>query len=411
MLGELRALAAVRGWKVVALAGKRAQVPPLRELGIETRFLKTFAKARSTDLDERTVLALDDAGNLRARHLKDALLRAEARGAHVVLLGDPRPMKAIEAERSFYELIDAGMQTAHLWERNMEKPEILHEPTRRSFTGTPSPSLEDARVPGETRDDAERLTAVAKEYARLSTEERNRTILVADSYALSRSFSSAIRDELGFAGQGQKYDTLSQRDATLPELAYARNYRRGEFVRAEADDPTIGLKRGVYYQVEDIRPENLLAVRDKGGPVIVFSPMVHRQLSLHEPLRTELTVGDRIRVTRDDASLGLARGDLFTVAETTPLRISLVDGSRQVELRADQLLHLDHAYAMTRDARLELSGDLVLLDAAAGDRKTRDVHDRVTDRTRDAHEAMGEAARGLRPASHERSSGAELERG
>jgi hypothetical protein len=122
-------------------------------------------------------------------------------------------------------------------------------------------------------------------------------------------------------------------------------------------------------------------------------------------------VGDRIRVTRDDPSLGLAEGDRFTVAETTPTGVSLVDGSRKVELRADRPLHLEYAYATTRDARLDPSAELVLLDAATGNRITKDVHDRVTDRPREAHEEAGSAVRGPRPALHQRSSDAELERG
>ena len=61
-------------------------------------------------------------------------------------------------------------------------------------------------------------------------------------------------------------------------------------------------------------PGNRLTVRGEKGDVIQFNPMNHRHLSVYEPERAELAPGDRVRITRNDAALDLAKGDRFTVA-------------------------------------------------------------------------------------------------
>ncbi len=110
-------------------------------------------------------------------------------------------------------------------------------------------------------------------------------------------------------------------------------------------------------------PGNRLTVHGEKGETVEFSPMTCRRLSVYEPERSELAVGDRVRITRNDAARDLANGDRFVVADVTRAAVTLSDGKRTVELPADKPLHLDHAYATTVHASQGTTAQRVLIDA------------------------------------------------
>ncbi len=104
MLDQAKAVAEEHRYRVVAIAQYSAQVRALRELGVEARTLASFLAAREEPLDSRTVLVIDEAGTVPTRQMEQALKLAEQAEAHVVLLGDTRQPKAIEAGRPFDQL-------------------------------------------------------------------------------------------------------------------------------------------------------------------------------------------------------------------------------------------------------------------------------------------------------------------
>jgi hypothetical protein len=85
------------------------------------------------------------------------------------------------------------------------------------------------------------------------------------------------------------------------------------------------LARGALYEVVENGPGNRLTVRGEQGEVVTFSPMAYRRLSVYEAERSELAVGDRVHVTRNDAALDLANGDRFTVSAVTSRGVTLAD--------------------------------------------------------------------------------------
>ena len=67
------------------------------------------------------MLVIDEADSVRARQMEQALRLAEQAGARVVLLGDTRQTKAIEAGRPFDQLHGAGMATALMQQIERQK--------------------------------------------------------------------------------------------------------------------------------------------------------------------------------------------------------------------------------------------------------------------------------------------------
>jgi len=221
----------------------------------------------------------------------------------------------------------------------------------------------------EIRDDHARRRTIADDLARLPTEERARTIVVAGTNEARREIN-LVRDDLGLSGRGQDYTPWSAGTRPRAERTFARNYSPGDVIQPERDFRRVGLERGALGEVTETGPGNRLAVRSEDGRTIEFSPMTCRRLSVDEPERTELAVGDRIRITRNDAALDLANGDRFTVKGVGPGMITLTDGRRQVALPADRPLHLGHAYATTVHSSQGLTADRVLIDASIKTRTT-----------------------------------------
>jgi ATP-dependent exoDNAse (exonuclease V) alpha subunit len=371
MLDRARTVVEEEGYKVVALAPYATQVRALRGLGVEARTLASFLAARQKDLDEKTVLVLDEAGTVPTRQMEQALRLAERAEARVVLLGDTQQTKAIEAGRPFEQLQAAGMQTASMQEIQRQKDAALRKAVALAAKGEAARSLALIHDVHEVRDDYARRRAIAADYARLPADEREKTIVVAGTNEARREINRAVRKNLGLDGWGHEHTILVRRDTTQAERAFAKNYTPGDVIQPERDYRSVGLERGVAYEVTESGPGNRLTVKSEAAKTIEFSPMTCRKLSVYEPERAELAVGDRVRVTRNDAARDLANGDRFTVAAVSSRAITLTDGRRQVELPADRPLHMDHAYATTVHSSQGLTADRVLIEASTKTRTTR----------------------------------------
>ncbi|MDH2436830.1 AAA family ATPase [Pokkaliibacter sp. MBI-7] len=375
MLDTAKAMIEGEGYHVRALAPYGSQVKALRELNVEANTLASFLRAKDKNIDDRTVLVIDEAGVVPARIMEQTLKLAEREGARVVLMGDTAQTKAIEAGRPFDQLQAAGMKTAHMDDIQRQKDPDLKRAVEFAAQGDAKSSLQRIKGIQEIKDHSERRSTVARDYVQLSPEDRDRTIIVSGTNEARREINKNVREGLGTAGQGIEFDTLIRRDTTQAERRYSKNYHVGDVIQPEKDYRT-GLKRGELYRVTDTGPGNRLTVKaEKDGESITFSPATHRKLSVYEPERAELAPGDVVRVTRNDKDLDLANGDRFKVAAVEPGKVTLASDTRKVELTTERPLHLDHAYATTVHSSQGLTADRVMIDAHAESRTTaKDVY-------------------------------------
>lgn len=370
MLDHAKGLAEEHGHRIVAVAPYAAHVRVLRDLGVEAKTLASLLAARDKELDEKTVLVIDEAGTVPTRQMEQALTFAEQSGARIVLLGDTAQTKAIESGRPFHQLQAAGMQTAIMAEIERQKDPALREAVSLAARGQSESSLARLSDIREVRDDHERRRAIAADYARLPEEERASTIVVAGTNEARREINRAIRENLGLAGRGHEFATLNRRDTTQAERAFSKNYSPGDTIQPERAYAKAGLSRGELYEVVENGPGNRLTVRGENGEAVQFSPMTCRRLSVYEPDRSELAAGDRVRITRNDPVRDLANGDRFVVADVTRTAVILSDGKRTVALPTDKPLHLDHSYATTVHASQGTTAERVLIDATTRSRTT-----------------------------------------
>ncbi|MVW78080.1 conjugative relaxase [Bordetella sp. 02P26C-1] len=371
MLETAKGMIEGQGYAVRALAPYGSQVKALQELGVQANTLASFLRAKDKDIDAKTVLVIDEAGVVPTRQMEQALRLAEKAGARVVLMGDTAQTKAIEAGRPFDQLQAAGMKTAHMDEIQRQRDPMLRKAVELAAKGDTSSSLSRIADIIEIKDHFERRAAIASAYTELEPKDRNETIIVSGTNEARREINKIVRENIGTAGRGKEVDTLIRRDTTQAERRFSKNYQVGDLIQPEKDYQRSGLQRGELYRVEDTGPGNRLTVRsERSHEVIRFNPLTHSKISVYELDRTELSRGDVVRITRNDASLDLANGDRFKVENVNAGTVTLVSDTRRVDLTTDRPLHLSHAYATTAHSSQGLTADRVLIDLNTESRTT-----------------------------------------
>lgn len=369
MLETAKIALEAEGYSVRALAPYGAQVKALREAGTTANTLASFLAAKDKKLDNKTVLVVDEAGVVPTRQMEQLLKAAEKAGARVVLLGDTAQTKAIEAGRPFDQLQAAGMATAKMEQIQRQKNQLLKEAVEHAAQGKTQGAISRISHIVEVENDALRREALAKDYLKLQPEERDNTIVVAGTNEARHHLNALIRQGMNLDGRGQVFDTLSRRDTTQAERKFAKYYRLGDYIQPERDYPKSGLVKGELYKIVEKGPGNRLVLESPEGELAI-NPMQHKQLSVYERARTELSEGEKIRITRNDARMDLANGDRFTVEKVTDTEVTLRSDTRTVTLKTDKPLHVDYAYASTVHGSQGLTADRVMIDANSKSRTT-----------------------------------------
>lgn len=103
---------------------------------------------------------------------------------------------------------------------------------------------------------------------------------------------------------------------------------------------------------------------------IEIIPKMMSALSVYHQHEAELSVGDNVRVTRNNAELDLANGDRYEVLRVNETSVTIGLDGRAITLPADQLLHIDHAYATIAHSAQGLTCDRVCYNAESTSRTT-----------------------------------------
>ena len=375
MLDTAKKMVEDQNYNVRALAPYSMQVKALQELNVKANTLASFLKAKDKEIDSKTVIVIDEAGTVPTRQMQQVLQIAEKAGARVVLMGDTAQTKAIEAGRPFAQLQDAGMKTATIDEIQRQVNPELKKAVEFAAKGDTEKSLQHIQDIVEIKGDSERRLEVAKAYTSLEINDRDKTIIVSGTNEARREINEHVREQLGLKGNGTNVEMLVRRDTTQAERKFSKNYNIGDVIQPERSYKN-GLERGELYTVADTGPGNRLTVQSqKDGSIIQYNPMRSGKISVYEQEKNEITKGDLVRITRNDAKLDIANGDRFTVQNINDKAVTLTNGERTIELSTKEPVHLGHAYATTVHSSQGLTSDRVIIDADSHSRTTaKDVY-------------------------------------
>jgi len=364
LIGTATAIAEREGHRVVVLAPYANQVERLQADGLKASTLATFLAAKEKNIDDRTVVVIDEAGLVPTREMEAALQAAERHRARVVLSGDIQQLKAVEAGRPFAQLQANGMKTATVDEIQRQKTPDLKPAVELAAKGRAQESLAHIeRHVHELPEGSLRYGEIARRYAGMEEAARSRTLIVSGTNAARRELNALVRQELGIEGKGREFETLSRKDSTQAERRQAPSYRVGEFVQPEKDYARVGLRRGELYRVAEIETRNRLVLERDDGSRMEIDPSRYAHLSVYEKVRSELAPGDWARITRNDPALDVSNGDRVRILDVRDGRIKLEnDKGRHIELDASKPLHLEHAYATTVHSAQGLTTDRMMVD-------------------------------------------------
>ena len=182
---------------------------------------------------------------------------------------------------------------------------------------------------------------------------------MAPSHALRQTVNGHIRERLArdgvIHGPALESERLVSRGYTAAEKMQAANYTQGDVVAFNRAYKSLGVEKGEERRVREVDgARGVVMLEGTDGEAIPWRPrQVAASRGAVEVYRSEpieLRAGDRIRWTRNDATLGLVNSHAAEVAVVRGDRVMFVlEDGRRLELGQDhaQLHHVDHAWAST----------------------------------------------------------------
>ncbi len=396
------AASVLRGRRIVGLAPSAAAVRVLsREAGIEVQtlqwFLLRYGDLSDPDRLERarrdyagTVLAVDESSMIGTVQMEALLRITKTLGvARVVLTGDTRQLRAVDAGQPFRVLQKAGMATARMDEVLRQRDPGLLAAVTAAREGDPGAAISGLgnRVREASPDQLGRTAA--QRWLALPQVERERTAVLAPTHLIRGDINRTVRE--GLLGEGVLHgealmiERLINQRLTRVEAADPKSYQPGDVVVFHRD--AYGCAAHDTCTVTGVDGSEVELAHPDGKPRR-FRPSGNaaRNLGLYDTQEIEIRAGDRIRWTRNrkapparfgwEPAPDLVNGEQATVVEIGRRRVRFRrDDGRSYSITRDepQLRHIDHAYSTTVHGAQGMTSPQVIAVLEAGGRADQDL--------------------------------------
>lgn len=379
VLATLANVATAQGHKITALAPTASAARTLGE-ALGTRG-ETVAKhlMQHASTGGRGVWIVDEASMLSARDTATLLESAAKAKARVILVGDVKQLGSVGAGAAFAQLQGAGMETAKLAEIVRQSNPLTKEAVEASIQGDARRAL-DALDRGGGRiianaDPAERMKAMARDYAALTPKEQRSTIVIDPSRAGRDALNAEIRTQLiasgRLTGEAVAMRTLESKGLTSAEARDARSYEVGDVIRFARNYADKGIAKRETVTVKAVDPaKNAVSLEKTDGQTVDWRP---RQWGAGKseaftPGAIDLMKGDRIEFTRNDRTQSRENGGRAQIVSVNikhqTARIRLDSGKFQtLDLDKSTDQHLRHGYVMTAHAAQGRTAERVMIHA------------------------------------------------
>jgi len=357
--GKTTTLAVIRegverdGIRIEGFAPTSGAAAKLAEAGIETSTLqKHLARGQQRDTGEHRLYVVDESSLTSTRQMHEFIGRLHPND-RVLLVGDTRQHESVEAGRIFAQMQEGGMNTVKLDEIVRQKDPELKQTVEQLAQGQVGEAIAGLEQQGrihEVKGHAERIEAIAKEYAR-SPES---TLVVSPDNRSRMEINQAIHGELqarGIVGREEhRTEVLVPRqDLTGADRIWAARYNAGDVLLYSRSSQETGISKGKYAQVKSVdAPNNRLTVELADGTERTYDPRRQQGVSIYREQERAFSVGDRVQLTAPSSELQLANRELGTVESIGESRMTLkMDSGRSVEIDPAKHPHIDHGYAVT----------------------------------------------------------------
>ncbi len=340
---------------------------------------------------DRLVL-LDEAGMVSAHDLDALLKKLHHEGGRLLLVGDPRQLKAVEAGQPFAQLLQTGaIRCATIDEIQRQVDPKLRAMVQAFARGDAAGAVVRAAdymhaapavaaeptCPTKTERQAAISQATAEAYLALSREGRDRTLVLSGTNAVRRQINALIRE--GLRGQGElsgpdvRITALDKADLTREQAARAESYAAGLVVRLEARE---GRRRTVReYGVVRVDGDRVV-LGDGSGETRSWNPAEEKAAGVYQPRAMPLAAGDVV-LFRENQGRGdekIVNGQIATIerADRDGL-IARLDDRRAIHLDPQHGLCLDYGWCRTVHAAQGATVERVIVAGEASRAATAEL--------------------------------------
>ncbi len=388
-----------RGTEVIGIAPSARARNELESAGAEVNRTVASFLACQHGYDDHRLVILDEAGMVSARDMDALMRKLDREGGRLMLIGDPRQLKAVEAGQPFAQLIESGAIThAAIDEiKRQVDPDLraiaqafargdASSATRKAMDYTieaeiiPDPTVAHERdpngnekpTPQERRLGIARATAEA--YLSLSAEEREQTLVLSGTHTVRQEVNAQIRAGLQERGEVSRDEVqvqgLDKADLTREKATQVESYGAGMVVRLEAGK---GRERHTTDYEVDRADGNRVVLRAPDGTENVWNPAREKAAGVYAPRDMTLAAGDRIlfRENRGRGDEKIVNGQTATIERVgrdqdggTQVLARLDDG-REVTLDPKQNHSIDYGWCRTVHAAQGATVDHVIVAGEA----------------------------------------------
>lgn len=331
------------GRVVHVIAPQRQQVLDLEKDGFENvETVSAFLTRR--DLPPRSVVLVDEAGQIGGKQMHALLTLIQDRGGRVILSGDTRQHGAVEATDALRALErHAGLQPIELTNIRRQNPALAKSAAERQRITEYRQAVAEARD-GKLRESFERLDklgaivpcTLADRHEKLTerylalVKDRQSTVVVSQSWNEIHQVNDAIRVALKrekLVGEAETAVTAFQPvDLTDGQKRDARFYDDQAVLVFNRD--ARGFKAGASARLRAITDSHLIVESADRIAPILFKHL--DRVTVCQSKELALAAGDRLQLKANARSVEnkkLANGELVTVKAVHPNgRIALADG-------------------------------------------------------------------------------------
>ena len=224
------------------------------------------AWARERDLlTSKDVLVIDEAGMIGSRQLERVLSEAEARGAKVVMVGDPEQLQSIEAGAAFRSVTERH-GAVEITDIRRQRDDWQRDATRHLATGRTAEAIgayadRDMVHAVDTRELARGNLIDAWDRERTAAPDQSRIILT-HTNAEVRDLNELARERLRDAG-------ILGDDVKIKTERGDRDFATGDRIMFLKNDRGLGVKNGSLGEIEKVTPDRM-SVRLDSGRSIAF---------------------------------------------------------------------------------------------------------------------------------------------
>lgn len=252
---------------------KESGIQPPQNTG-EVRQTWDFSRVQHLPEGQREIWAIDEAGLVSNNLMYQLQKAAEARGAQVLLLGDPKQLTPVGAGMPMQAMEEAGMATANLTFIRRQKEEELRQTVYESVDGSTSKTYATLKEQGNFHEIAatsDRRAAVVDAMTKdIPIADYKKSLLLVSTNADRRAYNSLIRQryvDRGELEQGTKYK-VTTRDGGR-EKTETRYFAKGDRVVFKKNDRKLGTKNGMSGTIEAEDGRNITVLTDGGERITV----------------------------------------------------------------------------------------------------------------------------------------------